>query len=338
MVLKIVSLALLVGSISAVHMMYHGSDPGFHVLHQQLFFIPLILASFWFGLRPGLFLAAAISLLYGLPMVFRHHEASGHLIIITQCGLYFLVALLIGWLSDRERQHQMMLFKNERAAALGKAASAVSLEVQNIVRHIESIHQQARVDASGSAKDDMIAEIDRLKRLLEALAKFSTPLGDLGDLTLPHDLNQLLQQRLPDYNRNAATKGIKVVVDLVEGGCPSMVMNEAVPRVIDSLVDNAIDFSPKGQSIVLRSGRRADFCLFEVSDSGPGVSKENEEKLFSVFFTTKTDGYGLSLSSGRKALLDIGGDLLYEPNENGGAVFKMKIPRESPENENIPRQ
>jgi signal transduction histidine kinase len=264
-------------------------------------------------------------------MVFRDHDhvASSHLIVITQSSLYFLVALLIGWLSDRERKHQIMLFKNERATALGKAASAVSLEVQNIVRHIENIHQQASVSESGSTKDDMISEIDRLKRLLEALAKFSTPVGDLGDL--PQDLNELLEQKLPEYNQNAAAKGVKVVVDLQEGGCPSMVMAEFIPRVIDSLVDNAIDFSEKGQSIVLRSRRRADFCIFEVSDSGPGVSKENEEKLFSVFFTTKTDGYGLSLSSGKKALLDIGGDLLYEPNENGGAIFKIKIPRESPE-------
>jgi signal transduction histidine kinase len=330
MILKAVTLALLIGSISAVHVLYHGSDPGFHLFHQQLFFIPLILSSFWFGLRTGFVTATVISLLYGLPMVFRGHEASGHLIIITQSGLYFLVALLIGWLSDRERKHQIMLFKNERATALGKAASAVSLEVHNIVRHIEDI-QQASANESGSTKDDMISETDRLKRLLEALAKFSTPLGDPGDLTLPHDLNELLQQRLPEYNKNAAAKGIKVVVDLQEGGCPSMVMAESIPRIIDSLVDNAIDFSEKGQSIVLRSRRRADYCIFEVSDSGPGVSKENEAKLFSVFFTTKTDGYGLSLSSGKKALLDMGGDLLYEPNENGGAIFKMKIPRESPE-------
>ncbi|GAB6192994.1 ATP-binding protein [Desulfocastanea catecholica] len=331
MILKAVTIALLIGSISAVHVLYHGSDPGFHILHQQLFFIPLILTSFWFGLRPGLLLATVISLLYGLPMVFRDHEASGHLIILTQSGLYFLVALLIGWLSDRERKHQIMLFKNERAAALGKAATAVSLEVQNIVRHIEEIQQQASVSESGSTKDDMISEIDRLKRLLEALAKFSTPVGTLGDFPLPPDLNELLEQRLPEYNKKAAAKGINVVVDLQEGGCSSMVIAEPIPRVIDSLVDNAIDFSEKGQSILLRSRRRADFCLFEVSDSGPGVSKENEAKLFSVFFTTKTDGYGLSLSSGKKALVDIGGDLLYEPNEKGGAVFKMKIPREMPE-------
>jgi len=100
------------------------------------------------------------------------------------------------------------------------------------------------------------------------------------------------------------------------------------------LVENAIDFSEKGQSIVLRSKRGGDSCIFEVSDSGPGVSKENEAKLFSVFFTTKPDGYGISLSAGRKALRDLGGDLTYRPNPDGGAAFEMKIPKESPE-ENI---
>ncbi len=331
MFLKAFVLTLLIVSISAVHVMYHGSQLGFHILHQQLFFIPLILASFWFGLRVGFILATVISLVYGLPMVFRNHEASGHLIVITQSCLYFFVALLIGWLSDRQRKQQRKLFKNERASALGKAASSLSFEVQNIVRRIEIIHQQAKGSNGGSIDDEMQIEIDRLKRLLEGLAKFSIP---LGNLTLSHDLNDLVQQRLATYNQSAAAKGVKIVVDLDQGGCPSMVTTESIPRVIDSLVDNALDFSERGQSIILRSKRGAEFCTFEVADSGPGVSKENEAKLFSAFFTTKPDGYGLSLSSGRKALRDLGGDLLYQSNESGGAIFRIEIPRESPE-ENI---
>ena len=329
MMVKTATLVILIGTISAVHILYHGSDPGFHVLHQQLFFIPLILASFWFGLRSGLTLAAVISLLYGLPMIFRNHHGSSHLVILTQICLYFFVALLIGWLSDRERKQQKRLFQNERTTALGKAASALSFEVQDIVRQIEGIHQQSRgSNSSNPDNDDMLIEINRLKKLLEALGQFSTP---LGGLTLSHDLNEVILQRLPGYQQNATSKGVKIVVDLDEDGCPSMVTSESIPRVIDSLVDNAIDFSEKGQSIFLRSKRGGDFCVFEVADSGPGVSKEHEAKLFTMFFTTKPDGYGLSLSSGRKALRDLGGDLLYTSNEKGGAVFKMKIPRESRE-------
>lgn len=328
MILKTVTIALLIGFISIVHVMYHGSEMGLHILHQQLFFVPLILASFWFGIRSGAIVAAITSLLYGIPMVFSDHESSGHLIIITQSLLYFFVAILIGWLSDRKRKQQSKLFQNERITALGKAASALSFEVQGIVRRIEAIDQQRRESESRPIKDDMVSEIDRLKRLLHALEKFSNP---LEDFSLSHDLNELIQQRLPTYNKSAASKGVEIIVDLDHGGCPSMVTTESLPRVIDSLVDNAIDFSERGQAIILRSKRGGDFCSLEVSDSGPGVKKENQDKLFSTFFTTKTDGYGLSLSSGRKVLRDIGGDLVYQDKESGGAIFTMKIPRESPD-------
>lgn len=328
MIWKTMTIVLLLAAVSAVHLMYQGSDMGFHILHQQLFFIPLILASFWFGLRTGIIAAIATSLLYGIPMAFGGHASGGHIIIITQSCLYLLVAVLIGWLSDREKRQQRKLFQNERIAALGKAASALSFEVQDIVRRIETIYQREKGSKSGPINDDMVAEIERLKRLLEGLAKFSKP---LGDLSVSHDLNELIQKRLPIYERNGAAKGVKVNINLEEGGCPSMVTTEAIPRIIDSLVDNAIDFSERGQSIVLQTKRGGDFCIFEVSDSGPGVSKENEAKLFSAFFTTKNDGYGLALSSGRKALLDLGGDLIYRSKDGGGAIFTMKIPRESPD-------
>jgi signal transduction histidine kinase len=331
MIMKTGILTVLIGTISLVHILYHGSDPGFHVLHQQLFFIPLILASFWFGLPTGVTLATVISLLYGLPMVLRNHVGSGPLVVMTQICLYFFVAMLIGWLSDRERKQQGKLFQNERITALGKAASALSFEVQDIVKEIEGIHQRSKGSESSSENDDMLTEINRLKRLLGALGQFSTP---LGGLTLSHDLNELILQRLQRYRQTATSKGVKIEVDLDQEGCPSMVTSESIPRVIDSLIDNALDFSERGQAIVLRSKRSGDFCIFEVVDSGPGVSKENEDKLFSVFFTTKPDGYGLSLSSGRKALRDLGGDLVYRSNEKGGAIFAMKIPRESKE-ENI---
>ncbi len=330
MIVKKTTLSLLIGFITAIHVLYHGSEPGFHVLHQQLFFIPLILSSFWFGLRTGTVIATIISLLYGFPMVFVNHEAGGHLIVITQICLYFFVALLIGWLTDRQRKQQSKLFQNARSTALGKAASALSFEVQDIVRQIESI-QHVRAEESSSENDEMIYEIDRLKRLLEALNKFSKP---LGKLTLSHNLNELILERLPTYHQSAASKGIKIVPDLDKNGCPSMVTTESIPNIIDALVDNAIDFSERGRAIFLRSKRQGDFCIFEVEDFGSGVSKEHEDKLFTAFFTTKTDGYGLSLSSGRKTLRNLGGDLSYRSKENTGAIFRMKIPRENSE-ENI---
>lgn len=69
MILKIVFIVLLIGSISAVHLAYTGSNIGFHLFHQQLFYIPLVIASFWFGARIGLATAVTVSVLYGPAMI-----------------------------------------------------------------------------------------------------------------------------------------------------------------------------------------------------------------------------------------------------------------------------
>ena len=78
--------------------------------------------------------------------------------------------LSVGYQTDSESNNDK-LFKNERASALGKAASSLSFEVQNIVRRIESYTTNKQKKLSGQLNDEMQIEIDRLKRLLEGLGQ-----------------------------------------------------------------------------------------------------------------------------------------------------------------------
>lgn len=326
---KISLIVVLVGFIAAVHLLYTGSNPAFHVLHQQLFFIPLVLASFWFGKWAGLFAAVIISVLYAPAMFLMHHMEGNHLVVFTQVSLYLFVAYMMGWLSDRQRLQQEQLLKDERISTLGKAASTLSFEVRDIVNGIDVIHKKSGGLIDESANDDFLLEINRLKRLLDALGQFA-PLPE-EHITLSNDLNDILRYSYSEYLDEAARRKVKLVLAPDRSGCPSTVPPEPISRILNSLVSNAIEFSKPGQSVVLRSTRRGKACELEVADSGPAVAKENENKLFTTFFTTKRDGYGLSLSSGRKVLRDLGGDLVYEKREEGGAIFRMIVPREHQE-------
>ena len=109
--------------------------------------------------------------------------------------------------------------------------------------------------------------------------------------------------------------------------CRTVLLNNTV----FSLIDNALDVSTKGDSIILTSEKKGSECILSVSDNGPGILEENLPKLFSPFFTTKPKGSGLGLSSGQKVLREQGGDLLFEPNRSGGATFKVIIPQENSE-------
>lgn len=326
--IKFLFIVVLVVSISFLHFIPTGSHTSFHILDQQLLFVPLVLASFWFGVRAGLFTAAVISIFGFLQMISAHHEDGIQVIFYTQIALYFAIAFLMGWLSDRQRKQQHQLLKNERISTLGKTAKTLSFEVRDIVKGIEKTHRQAGGFTSIAANDDFLAEIGRLKKLLDALRQFSP---SLDQVDLSTDLNSVLQYSSLNFKEEASRKRVKIILEPDETGCPSMIPTEPITRILDSLVSNAIDFSEQGQVITLRSHRGGKTCILEVADSGPGISKENEEKLFTTFFTTKPDGYGLSLSSGRKVLRDLGGDLVYETGKNGGAIFRMIIPREPQE-------
>lgn len=234
-----------------------------------------------------------------------------------------MVAFLIGLLSDRHRRQQQELLKNERINALGKAASTLGFEIGDIVRGVESIYKKAGGLKAPEADSDFQSEISRLQTMVDGLGHF-TPTPDRCPAST--DLNDVLRHIHKKYQAKAAGKGVKITVQPHERGCPSTVPAEPLSRVYDALVENGLDFSQYGQTVILPSGNDREWIL-EVADEGPGVARKNEEQLFTAFFTTRPDGYGLSLSSGRKLLRDLGGDLVFRRGESGGAVFSIHVPR-----------
>jgi C4-dicarboxylate-specific signal transduction histidine kinase len=81
--------------------------------------------------------------------------------------------------------------------------------------------------------------------------------------------------------------------------------------------------------ISIRAHGNETFVSLLVVDNGPGISKEYCEKLFAFGETTKADGHGFGLSSCKKSLQSMGGDLLFhEPKDPTqlGACFEIIVP------------
>ena len=76
-----------------------------------------------------------------------------------------------------------------------------------------------------------------------------------------------------------------------------------------------------------RDGRRKpDALIYDVRDNGTGLSAEAAERLRDGLFTTKKDGTGFGLLGTRKALLEMGGRLLWENLPDSGALFRIVLP------------
>jgi two-component system sensor histidine kinase DctS len=65
---------------------------------------------------------------------------------------------------------------------------------------------------------------------------------------------------------------------------------------------------------------------FTVADVGLGIDSEVAGRLFTPFFTTRSDGMGLGLSLCRTVVEQHGGALTYEPNKPQGTIFRFTLP------------
>lgn len=149
---------------------------------------------------------------------------------------------------------------------------------------------------------------------------------------LVHQLSagELLHETVAVLSRSAQSKNIKVTVVLAEDFivCGH---HGGVLHVLQNLLSNALKFSPSGSEVTLTAAKFGKRARLSVIDQGPGVSKQDQERLFQRYVrlsATPTDGesstgLGLALAKQRARTMD--GDLWYDDREGGGSVFTLDL-------------
>jgi two-component system, NtrC family, sensor kinase len=99
-------------------------------------------------------------------------------------------------------------------------------------------------------------------------------------------------------------------------------------QVFVNILLNAIQATPEGGTITLRTRVNASGFTAEIDDTGAGISAAYQAKLFEPFFTTKPvgQGTGLGLAVARQIIKLHGGDLLLSNRPEGGARVTIQIP------------
>jgi two-component system NtrC family sensor kinase len=103
-----------------------------------------------------------------------------------------------------------------------------------------------------------------------------------------------------------------------------------VEQVVLNLLNNAIDAIDSPGTITLTTRQSAGQVLLEVADTGCGMTREQIERVFMPFFTTKADGKGtgLGLSVSYRIIQDLGGHLAVQSTPGEGSIFTVALPIE----------
>lgn len=114
------------------------------------------------------------------------------------------------------------------------------------------------------------------------------------------------------------------------GHCEAVTDKKLLRNILINLVSNAIKFSDEGKAIMLKARIRGDWAHLSVADKGIGISKEDQQHLFSSFFragnATNIQGTGLGLHIVKRYVDLLGGDVNIQSELNRGTTINFSIP------------
>jgi two-component system sensor histidine kinase BarA len=145
-------------------------------------------------------------------------------------------------------------------------------------------------------------------------------------------MDDLVLAGADDFRVAAERAGLSLVTE-VEADLP-MVSGEPyyLRRVLDNLVGNAIKFTPKGGTIILRLQRRDEWVQLQVCDTGIGIPPAEQKSIFARFYQVdggarrKYGGMGLGLALVKEIVEAHGGTVDVESEVNKGSIFTVSLP------------
>ena len=202
----------------------------------------------------------------------------------------------------------------------------LQLTVENLIRARTQSPEQFD-EVFGESSKTLLAEISNLKGIIGRFSDFSKmPQPQLRPVQVNEivtAVHQLFQAQLPAPGRAAIT----CCLQLDERLDPILADAELLHRVLSNLVLNAMDAMPNGGALTLRTRNDASNAVIEVGDTGTGLTREECERIFTPYYTSKQHGTGLGLAIVQSVVSDHGGRISVLSEPGRGTTFVIELPK-----------
>ena len=229
--------------------------------------------------------------------------------------------------TDELVETHQRLVNQERIAALGRAAAQVAHEVKNPLAGLllYSLHLKRKSDNFTEGQtylvNKIIETINHLNSRVEQILGFARPVnldlraGNLQDIV--KDLLGLLQPQLTAK---------KIAVRLSMDAAYAVVDESSIRGALMNLILNAIEAMPEGGVLSIASELTDRALRLEITDTGPGIGAEDEQKIFEPFYSTKAEGLGLGMPYAKKIIEQHGGTISLNSRPGEGTTIRITLP------------
>jgi two-component system NtrC family sensor kinase len=239
-------------------------------------------------------------------------------------------------LYENLKRSQNIMRRADRLASLGTLISSLAHEIRNPLVSIKTFTQllpERMEDEEFRNYFLKVAsgEIDRLTTLINELLGFARP----SEPNLQgENVNTIIEKIEFLIVTEARKKNITITKDFMANLPGVNVDAEQIKQVLLNILLNAVQAIPGDGNIwietrvvqVPREETTERFVQVEVRDSGMGISKENLERVFDPFFSTRPDGSGLGLAISYQIIHEHGGFIDLESEVGKGTSFRVHLP------------
>jgi signal transduction histidine kinase len=232
--------------------------------------------------------------------------------------------------NQRIQQVEQAARRSDRLAALGQLSAGLAHELRNPLGTIKASAEllQRNVSSENEVAREMAgfigSEVDRTNSLVTRFLQFARPLKLRRDKA---DLSQTLDRAIAQVEREA--KGAAIYKNYEPEIAPFPFDAELMERVFYNLILNAVQASPPGGAVSVKTRVGADCVEISVIDRGLGIDPAQRDSIFNPFFTTKPEGVGLGLAIVSKIVDEHGGKITVESEPGKGSVFHVVLPNAS---------
>lgn len=235
-------------------------------------------------------------------------------------------------------QQRDRLMQAERVAAWRELARRLAHELKNPLFPLQiTVENMLRARESDPRQFDEVFR-ESTSTLLAELANLRLIIGRFSDFAkMPPpelqtvSLNEIVCGALKLFEAQLHAPGKKPItpqLDLQEPLSPIQADPQLLHRAVQNLILNALDAMPSGGMLTLRTRATEGGVRLEVSDTGKGLAKEECERLFTPYYTTKQHGTGLGLAIVQSVVSDHGGKIAVESEPEQGTTFLIDLPAE----------
>jgi signal transduction histidine kinase len=231
-----------------------------------------------------------------------------------------LLAWYVVWTFRQRAREEARALRTLHLAHLGQLAAVLAHEIRNPLASVKGFVQLALEGSdvrTASLLKPAVAEARRIEQLVNDLMQYGRPPEPKPAGVNWDELARDLIAGASDARLEVAPKELHWVTD---AGMVKQILQNLIRNALDAIGDR-----PDGR-VRVSTHKDGGMLTITVEDNGPGIARDERERVFEAFYTTKSFGSGLGLPTARKLAGALGGVLRLEASESGGVRAVLQMP------------